>query len=265
MATLSSIVHGATVLTATPVAEAVAEAAAEAVAAAARQLLSARQGLDAAREIKTMTDERTGDTWKQCGSYEERDVAATEVRKAEAGLLRTLLVVPAGDLLGTAVTRAVDASDGLYSPQWSLVDMATATTPAQRRTMVRLAMSYGHEWAGCVERVWVDHGIALWPSGDPRLPGGIGPCPNHVTGSGRTRWTVLADGSVEWEVWRGPRQTEEVIDGPPWRGFRTRVRQVVNHPPEPVLRGVTSPDGDDEVKWRSPLCEEHHEGATPYF
>jgi hypothetical protein len=165
---------------------------------------------------------------------------------------------------------------------WCASNLAECTTPAQRRTMLKLAVAYGHEWQDCVPQVWIDHGIAVWPAGPLGLPGGISPDTTHVTGTGRTRWTVLGDGSVEWEVWRGRRQTSETCDGirdaatpatpagraamAEWCGmeFRTSPRPE-SAAPECVLRGVTSPDGEEVVEWRSHLCEERHEGATPYF
>jgi hypothetical protein len=254
---------------------------AAAIAAAARNLL-AHRAVSAA--LNAPADGADLSAWRvqTVGSDAEID-AAFAAERAAGGVLNVLLLTAPSDLLGPAVAQAVDASDGLYFPSWRLVDLAATTTPEQRRTMFRLAVAYGHEWGGCIETVWVEHGVALWPSGDPRMPGGIWPAPDHTTGTGRCRWTVLEDGSVAWEVWRGPRGLgSEPCEGlaaeataataagrsalGEWCGreFRTRPRPEVRGP-EVVLMGTTTPDGEETIFWHSPEAEQRHYDATPYF
>ena len=212
--------------------------------------------------------------------WEVTDAAHAAMMAAGAEL--TAAVMAAGPEIGGRAWAYLARNDGQPAWGWLAADMASSTTPAQRRTMLRLAGAFGHDWSWCLESVWIDYGVAVWPSGNPRLPGGIGPCPFHTTATGRTRWQVQDDGSVTWEVWRGWRHLPETCEGirdeaapatpagraamAEWCGmeFRTSPRPE-SAAPECVLRGWTSPEGEEVIEWRSHLCEERHEDATPVF
>lgn len=172
------------------------------------------------------------------------DAAHTAMMAAGAEL--TAAIMAAGPEIGGRSWDHLDRNDGQPEWGWLAADMGGSTTTAQRRTMLALAVLHGHEWADCPPGVWIDHGVAVWGHGHPGMPGGLGPVVNHMTATGRTRWEVQPDGSVTWEVWRGPRYEEE-------------------KPAECVLRGVTSPDGEAVIQWRSPLAEDRHECAVPRF
>ena len=173
-------------------------------------------------------------------------VDAAHTAMTAAGAELTAAIMAAGPEIGGRSWDHLDRNDGQPEWGWLAADMATTTTPAQRRTVLALAVAHGHEWADCPPSVWIDHGVAVWGHGHPGMPGGLGPVVNHTTATGRTRWEVQADGSVTWEVWRGPRYEED-------------------KPAECVLRGVTSPAGEAVIEWRSPLAEDRHECAVPRF
>lgn len=84
-------------------------------------------------------------------------------------------------------------------------------TPEERACMLgyRLACSHGHGDASLVPGPWsavwaMRHGFPQeWDDGSlPGIP--IRSIQQHITGTGRLRWTALGDGSLLIEVWRGP-------------------------------------------------------------
>jgi hypothetical protein len=228
------------------------------VAVAARELIAAREVYEAAAEAASAWS-----SWED-ENFLRRRMAGDVVAAAQATLELALGVEP--------------PLDG-----WCALDLSESTTPAQRASMLVLASCYGHEWAAAHEGAWVEHGIAVWPAGHPGLPGGIWPSPDHMTGSGRLRWAVREDGTVAWEVWRGPRQTStEACEGlrdettaataagrvvlAEWTGreFRTNPRPAPSGPAV-VLIGTTAPDGQIDIMWHSTEAEERHYDAIPYL